>query len=139
MFWVKQAQKDHDVFASVMRDEGVEVLDVNDLLAETLDLAEGRKYVLDHRINRDQVGVGMLAELRAWMEELPGAKLAEYLLGGLATGDLPFKPSGLFGAYLGHQGLILPPLPNALFTRDNSAWIYGGVSVNPMHWPARIF
>ena len=137
VFWVKQAQKDHDVFASVMRDEGVEVLDVNDLLAETLDLAEGRKYVLDHRINRDQVGVGMLAELRAWMEELPGAKLAEYLLGGLATGDLPFKPSGLFGAYLGHQGLILPPLPNALFTRDNSAWIYGGVSVNPMHWPAR--
>ena len=110
VFWVKQAQKDHDVFASVMRDEGVEVLDVNDLLAETLDLAEGRKYVLDHRINRDQVGVGMLAELRAWMEELPGAKLAEYLLGGLATGDLPFKPSGLFGAYLGHQGLILPLL-----------------------------
>jgi len=99
--------------------------------------AEGRKYVLDQRINRDQVGVGMLSELRAWMEELPGVKLAEYLLGGLATSDLPFKPHGLFGAYLGHQGLILPPLPNALFTRDNSAWIYGGVSVNPMYWPAR--
>ena len=137
VFWVKQAQKDHDVFSSVMRDEGVEVLDVNDLLAETLDVAEGRKYVLDQRINRDQVGVGMLSELRAWMEELPGVKLAEYLLGGLATSDLPFKPHGLFGAYLGHQGLILPPLPNALFTRDNSAWIYGGVSVNPMYWPAR--
>ena len=29
------------------------------------------------------------------------------------------------------------PLPNQLFTRDTSAWIYGGVSLNPMFWPAR--
>ena len=32
---------------------------------------------------------------------------------------------------------MLPPLPNTLFTRDSSCWIYGGVSVNPMFWPAR--
>ena len=41
---------------------------------------------------------------------------------------------------------MLPPLPNHLFTRDTSAWIYGGVSVNAMakrprrretvHWTA---
>ncbi|OUS19640.1 arginine deiminase [Litorivita pollutaquae] len=137
VFWVKQAQKDHDVFVQTMRDEGVEVLDVNDLLAQTLDIPEGRDWLLDHRIVPDQIGVGMLPDLRAWMDELPGAQLAEHLLGGLATGDLPFKPSGLFGSYLGAQGFILPPLPNALFTRDNSAWIFGGVSVNPMYWPAR--
>lgn len=137
VFWVKQAQKDHDIFAKTMRDEGVEVLDVNDLLAQTLDLPEGRDWLLDHRITSDQIGVGMAAELRCWMDELPGTQLAEYLLGGIATDDLPFKPTGLFGAYLGPHGLILPPLPNALFTRDNSAWIYAGVSVNPMYWPAR--
>jgi len=137
VFWVKQAQKDHDVFAQTMRDEGVEVLDVNDLLAETLDIPDGRDWLLDHRIIPDQIGVGMLPDLRAWMDELPGTQLAKYLLGGLATDDLPFKPSGLFGSYLGPHGFILPPLPNALFTRDNSAWIFGGVSVNPMYWPAR--
>ena len=32
---------------------------------------------------------------------------------------------------------VLPPLPNSLFTRDSSCWIYGGVSINPMYWPAR--
>jgi arginine deiminase len=79
----------------------------------------------------------MMSELRAWMDELPSVQLAAYLLGGLATDDLPFKSSGLFGSYLSHHGFILPPLPNALFTRDNSAWIFGGVSVNPMHWAAR--
>jgi arginine deiminase len=137
VFWVKQAQKDHDVFANTMRAEGVEVLDVNDLLAETLDITKGRDWVLDHRITPDQVGVGMMSELRSWINELSGAQLAGYLLGGRATDDLGFEPTGLFGSYLGRHGFILPPLPNALFTRDNSAWIYGGVSVNPMHWAAR--
>jgi len=137
VFWVKQAQKDHDVFAQTMHDEGVEVLDVNDLLAQTLDLPKARDWLLDYRISPDQIGVGMMSELRAWMDELSGAQLAEYLLGGLAVDDLPFKPTGLFGSYLGAHGFILPPLPNALFTRDNSAWIFDGVSVNPMYWAAR--
>ena len=137
VFWVKQAQKDHDVFSGVMRNEGFEVLDVNVLLAETLESVEGRTWVLDQRISADQIGVGMRSELRAWMNELPGATLAVHLLGGLTAADLPFKPSGLFRSYLGHHGFILPPLPNALFTRDNSAWIYDGVTVNPMFWPAR--
>lgn len=137
VFWVKQAQKDHDVFASVMRDRGVEVLDVNDLLAETLDIPEARKWILDHRITWNDIGVGMISDLRAWMDELPGKKLSEYLIGGLEVGDLPFDPIGLFGNQLGHYGFVLPPLPNYLFTRDNSSWIYGGVTLNPMYWAAR--
>jgi len=137
VFWVKQAQKDHDVFSTLMRAEGVEVLDVNTLLAEVLDIPQARKWVLDHRITPNDVGTGMLDELLAWMHELPGAKLAEYLIGGLEVGDLPFKPSGLFGSYLGPHGFVLPPLPNFLFTRDNSAWVYGGVTLNPMYWAAR--
>ncbi len=137
VFWVKQAQKDHDTFCTLMRDEGVEVLDVNDLLAETLDLPDARAWVLDHRVTPHQVGVGMLRELRAWMDEIPGTTLARYLLGGLSIADLPFKPTGLFGGYLGQDGLVFPPLPNALFTRDNSAWVFGGVCLNPMFWPAR--
>jgi arginine deiminase len=137
VFWVKQAQKDHAVFTQLMRERGVEVLDVNDLLADTLDLADARRWVLDHRINHDHVGMGMLADLRAWLDELPGRQLAEYLMGGLRVSDLPFAPTGLFGNHLGPLGFVLPPLPNFLFTRDNSAWIYGGVTLNPMHWPAR--
>jgi len=137
VFWVKQAQKDHDVFTKIMRDEGVEVLDVNTLLAETLENAEARNWVLDHRITADQVGIGAKAELVSWMKDIPATLLAEHLLGGLTIEELPFNPTGLFGSYIGHHGFVLPPLPNALFTRDNSAWIYGGVVVNPMYWNAR--
>ncbi|CAD5378725.1 Arginine deiminase [Pseudomonas sp. OF001] len=137
VFWVKQAQKDHDVFANLMRARGVEVLDVNELLAETLDIAEARRWLLDHRISWNHIGVGMVSDLRAWMDELPGQTLAEFLIGGLQVSDLPFDPSGLFGNHLGPYGFVLPPLPNFLFTRDNSAWIYGGVTLNPMYWAAR--
>lgn len=137
VLWVKQAQKDHDEFAAAMRGEGVEVLETGAMLAEVMDIAEARKWVLDARLAAEQVGVGMRAELRAWMDELPGAKLAEYLIGGLTVADVPFDTESMFGSYLGYHGFVLPPLPNFLFTRDNSAWIYGGVSLNPMHWEAR--
>jgi len=137
VFWVKQAQKDHDDFAKLMREEGVEVLDTGLLLAEVLDRPEARAWVLDHRITPQEIGVGMLDDLRAWMDDLPGTELAEVLIGGLTVKDLPFKPAGMFGAYLGGLGFVLPPLPNTLFTRDNSAWIYSGVTLNPMYWQAR--
>ncbi|SDN57114.1 arginine deiminase [Lutimaribacter pacificus] len=137
VFWVKQAQKDHDAFAEAMRGEGVEVLETGAMLAEVLDNPEARKWVLDNRISASHVGVGMQRELRDWMDTLPGAALSDYLIGGLTVGDLPFEATGMFGSYLGYHGFILPPLPNFLFTRDNSAWIYGGVTLNPMYWQAR--
>jgi arginine deiminase len=137
VFWVKQAQKDHDAFAHAMRTEGVEVLDTGAMLAEVLEITQARNWVLDHRIAANDVGVGMQRALRDWMDELSAADLSEYLIGGLTVGDLPFKATGMFGSYLGHHGFILPPLPNLLFTRDNSAWVYGGVTLNPMHWQAR--
>lgn len=71
------------------------------------------------------------------MDELLATQLAEYLIGGLEVGDLPFNPVSLFGNHSGRYGFVLPPLPNFLFTHDNSAWIYGGVARNPMYWTAR--
>ncbi len=137
VFWVHEAKNDHHDFCSKMTEHGVEVLDVHDLLAETVARVEARTWLLDRRITANFVGVGMLQELRAWLDEIDGQKLATYLIGGIAAHDLPFKPHGMFGEYLGPNGFVIPPLPNMLFTRDTSCWIYGGVTVNPMHWPAR--
>lgn len=137
VFWVQQAKSDHHAFCLKMADRGVEVLELHDLLAETLAGPAARAWLLDRRLTDDHVGVGMGAELRAWMDELPDTALARFLIGGVAVHDLPFKPQGMFGPYLGPDGFVLPPLPNSLFTRDTSCWIHGGVTLNPMHWPAR--
>ena len=109
----------------------------HDLLETVLEDKEGRAWVLDRRITAHHVGSGMLADLRAWLDEMPAEKLAEHLIGGIARFELPFEPHGMFGRYLERADFVIPPLPNSIFTRDNSCWIYGGVSVNPMYWPAR--
>ena len=137
VFWVHEARNDHHDFCMKLEERGVEVLELHQLLTEVLDIAEARGWILDRKVTADNVGVGMLDELRGWMMEMPAASLARLLIGGVAVDDLPFKPAGMFGCYLGPDGFVLPPLPNAMFTRDTSCWIYGGVTLNPMYWTAR--
>lgn len=137
VFWVDEARKDHFAFCDKMRDRGVEVLDQHDLLTDILDLPEARHWLLDRKITEDHIGVGMMNELRGWLDEMPSPALTRFLTGGITVDDLPFAPTSMFGRFLGPDGFVMPPLPNLLFTRDTSSWVYGGVTLNPMHWPAR--
>ena len=137
VIWVERAQKDHDYFVSQMRARGIEVLEAHDMLAKVLDDKAARAWLLDHKVKADNVGIGMLGDLRSWLEEMPSAQLSEHMFGGIAKSELPFDPKGLFGGYLDQSDFVLPPVPNSLFQRDPSCWIYEGVTVNPMYWPAR--
>ena len=141
VLWVSQAKRDHFDFVSKMRERGVEVLEMHNLLTETLSDPEALKWLLDRKITANQVGLGLQGEVRSWLEGLERRRLAEFLIGGVSGSDLPGSEGGeivrMFRDYLGHSSFILPPLPNTLFTRDTTCWIYGGVSLNPMHWTAR--
>lgn len=124
-----------------MRERGIEVLEMHNLLTDIVQNPEALKWILDRKITPDQVGVGLVNEVRAWLEEQEPRKLAEYLIGGVAGSDLPDSEGvsaiKMYRDYLGHSSFILPPLPNTQFTRDTTCWIYGGVTLNPMYWPAR--
>ncbi|WP_028497899.1 arginine deiminase [Microvirgula aerodenitrificans] len=137
VIWVERAQKDHAYFVSQMESRGIEVLEVHDLLTKLLEDRAARGWILDHKIKPDYVGVGMLGDLRRWLDEMPAQQLAEHLVGGIARSELPFDPKGLFGGYLDQSDFVFPPVPNSLFQRDPSCWIYEGVTLNPMYWPAR--
>ncbi|MBJ6133420.1 arginine deiminase [Ochrobactrum sp. Q0168] len=138
VIWVHEAQKDHFDFVLKMRERGVEVLEMQDLLAETLNDKEARQFVLDRRILPNQVGRNVANSMRPWLDELPSKNLAEFLIGGVAVSDLPdIWGKELMLDVLGGTEFIIPPIPNTLFQRDSSCWIYGGVTVNPMFWPAR--
>jgi arginine deiminase len=121
-----------------MRERGIEVLELHDLLAETLFHAPARAWVLDRRITANDVGPATASALRPWLNELPPVTLANHLIGGIAILDLPKSEQAtmLKDAY-GGLDFIIPPLPNTLFQRDPSCWIYNGVTCNPMFWPAR--
>ncbi len=135
VMWVAQAKNDHFAFTSAMTEQGVQVLELHDLLAVTL----GNPLARDRLLDRELAGTDFEAAgvLRPWLQELPPARLAEFLIGGLTPADLPFKLPGLTAACASPSDLLLPALPNTLFTRDSSCWIGDGVALGSMYWPAR--
>jgi len=138
VLWVQEAKKDHYDFVQKMSERGVEVLELHDLLAETLATKEGRDFVLDRRITDNDIGPGLAPIMRAWLDELAPARLADHLIGGIALLDLPeSEGASMLSDEFGGDNFILPPIPNTLFQRDPSCWIYNGVTCNPMFWPAR--
>ena len=142
VIWVETAKRDHFDFMQKMRDRGVEVLEMHNMLAETVAIPEAKKWILDNQITANEVGISLMAETRAYLETLDNRALAETLIGGLSTFDVPddFGGESLKLAREANSGVaeyLLPPLPNTLYTRDTTCWIYGGVTLNPLFWPAR--
>jgi arginine deiminase len=104
-------------------------------------IPEAKKWILDCQVIPNQAGLGLVDEIRSYLDGLQPRDLAETLLGGLSTFEFPETHGGemlkLVREAAGVTEYLLPPLPNALFTRDTTCWIYGGVTLNPLYWPAR--
>src|SRR5918995_672114 len=144
VLWVERAQYEHDRFVEKMRERGVEVYLFRDLLSEALAASdEGRRRLIEVAASEYTVGVSLVDEVRSTLWNLKPDDLAMHLIGGLTVAESgidlgKFKEFSLPAAALEDTStFVLPPLPNTLFTRDSSCWIYGGVSINPMYWPAR--
>jgi arginine deiminase len=137
VIWVRRARQEFDAFVDVMRSEGVEVLLFHELLAQTLAIPEARQWVLERRLRPEEVTALFSDELIAWMTGMPADELATSLTGGVTVAELPDDVRTVVGRALRPTDFVVAPLPNQLFTRDTSAWIYGGVSINHMYWPAR--
>jgi arginine deiminase len=136
--WAQRAKEEHDAFAESLREKGVRVHYYGQLLAEVLDIAEGRSFVLDRICTPETVGPTLSGPLRELFDDLDGSDLASYLVGGVLKADLhPIRAKSLRWETLRADDFLLAPLPNHLFQRDNSCWVYGGVSVNPMAKAAR--
>jgi arginine deiminase len=141
VLWVDNAKRDHFDFMTKMRDRGVDVVEMHNMLAETMAIPEAKAWVLDNQIVPDQVGLGLVGEIRSYLDGLSNRALAETLIGGLSTYEFPEAVGGemltLIREAAGVTEYLLPPLPNTLYTRDTTCWIYGGVTLNALFWPAR--
>jgi len=144
VLWVERAQYEHDQFVARMRERGVEVFLFRDLLSEALAASEEARNRLIHvTVSEYTVGISLADDVRQVLAAMDPDDLATHLIGGLTVEESgldlgKFRDFSLPAAALEDtSAFILPPLPNTLFTRDSSCWIYGGVSINPMYWPAR--
>ena len=141
VMWVENAQRDHADFVNKMRGRGVEVVELHDLLTETMQIPEAKTWLLDRKIIPNIVGLGLVDDTRAYLESLAPRQLAEYLIGGLAVSDISAEFQSDYVALareqIGAREYLMPPLPNTLYTRDTTCWLYGGLTMNPLFWPAR--
>ncbi|BCN25149.1 MULTISPECIES: arginine deiminase [Vibrio] len=134
---VEAAGEEHDAFARTLRGQGVEVLLLHDLLVETLDVPEAKQWLLGTQISDFRYGPTFARDLRQYFMAMDNEHLATILLGGLAYSELPIQSSSMLPKMKQPLDFVIEPLPNHLFTRDTSCWVYGGVSLNPMMMPAR--
>ena len=136
VIWVSRAISEHDTFCEVMRSRGIEVFHVEQLLAETLAKPEVKDWAADHILNEREIGITAAQRARAWVQTADPALAAEFLIGGITRADVE-QDVGLEWESADPTTMLLPPLPNFLFQRDPSCWIYDGVTLNPMTKPAR--
>src|SRR5690349_13184420 len=141
VLWVQNARRDHFDFMDKMRDRGAEVVELHELLTQTMQIPEAKAWLLDRKIVTNEVGLGLVDDTRGFLDSLEPRRLAELLIGGMSTRDLPsdVRPGyrALAREDTGVTEYLMPPLPNTLYTRDTTCWIYGGVTLNPLYWPAR--
>jgi arginine deiminase len=137
VIWVRRARQEFDAFVDLMRERDVEVVLLHDLLAETMAQPDARAWLLGRRLRPEEVTMIFSRELTAWMSEMSPDELATKLTGGVTVSELPTEISTAVGRALQPNDFVLSPLPNQLFTRDTSAWIYGGLALTTMFWPAR--
>jgi arginine deiminase len=141
VMWVENAQRDHADFVNKLQQRGVEVVELHELLAQTMAIPAAEQWLLDRKIVPNEVGLGLVDDTRGFLETLAPRDLAEFLIGGLATSDLPddFRSGyvALARESTGVREYLMPPLPNTLYTRDTTCWLYGGLTLNPLYWPAR--
>jgi arginine deiminase len=138
VMWASRAKEEHDAFAEALRERGVLVHYFGELLAETLEIPEARDYVLERLCTPESFGPSLIEPMWRLFDDLDGHELATMLVGGVLKADLhPHRAHSLKWDVLRKDDFVLTPLPNHLFQRDNSCWIYGGVTINPMAMPAR--
>ena len=141
VLWVEAARRDHQDFVEKMQERGIEVVELHKLLAETMEIPSAKSWLLDRKITANEVGTELVEQVRAYLDSVGSTELARFLIGGFSVDDLPTEvrpgQSSLVSQSFGIGEYLMPPLPNMLFTRDTTSWIYGGVTLNPLHWPAR--
>ena len=135
VLWVTRAKAEHDMFCEVMRERGIEVFEAEQLLAEALVKPAVKDWVGEHVLSERQVGITASQRAREWVESADPVQVAEFLIGGVGA-DVE-QGVGLVWESADPTSMLLPPLPNFLFQRDPSCWIYDGVTINPMTKPAR--
>ena len=134
--WVSRAQDEHDAFAETLRNRGVEVLYLTELLTETLESEMARNHAITSALSGLHLGDTMRRYLAQALRDLSPAELTDVLTAGIRNDEVK-GGHGLVTSLLDPHDFLIDPLPNLLFTRDSSVWVRDRVAVTSLAMPAR--
>jgi len=129
--WVGRAQEEHDILARVLRDHGVEVLYVTELLQDALEYQPARHEAIASVLASAALGDELRAQVHAHLDELDPEALAQALIAGLTPDELRMGRGVVF-ELLDRCDFVIEPLPNLMFSRDSSVWIGDRVAVTSL-------
>lgn len=139
--YLKEARQEHDTFARVLRENGAEVVYLEDLMAETLQQNPELKDNLIRDVIRDggAVAHSMAKEVTGYLEEITDEKeLVLKMMCGITQRELRENSNHPLAELVNNNDrFILDPIPNLYFTRDPFACIGNGVSINRMYSATR--
>ena len=135
--YLKEAQSEHDRFASILRDNGCEVCYLEDLTAEVLKEEPGIKseFINDVIMNSGDAAIHYKKELTDYLENIKDEKeLVLKTMAGVSFREIDVNDKSPLTKYLSHEHrFVMEPIPNLYFTRDPFATIGNGVSLNKMY------
>jgi arginine deiminase len=129
--WVGRAQQEHDTLARVLRDHGVEVLYVTELLQDALEYQPARNEAIASVLASADLGDELRAQVHAYLDGLDPEALAQVLIAGLSPDELRIGQGVVF-ELLDRHDFVIEPLPNLTFSRDSSVWISDRVAVTSL-------
>jgi arginine deiminase len=128
MPWADRAQQEHDQFTQTLRDHGVQVLYLTELLQDVLEYGSAREQAIADALASVALGDELTGQVRRHLETLTPETLADVLICGLRAGEFRAGHGAVY-QLLGAGDFILDPLPNLVFARDSSVWIGDRVAV----------
>lgn len=139
--YLKDAQREHDAFADCLRQQGVEVVYLADLVVQSLTGREVREDLIRQFLDESGVTDHRSRELlEDYLERMDDRKMVDTMMAGVRKSQLRGS-GGKLGDYLSNleddYPFAVDPMPNLYFTRDPFATIGTGVSIHKMHTPTR--
>lgn len=140
--YLEDAQKEHDAFAEALRNEGVEVVYLEDLAAESLVTPEIREQFIDEYLEEANIrGRQTKVAIRNLLMDIKdNRELIDKTIAGVRKEELPDIPEekkGLTDLVESDYPFAIDPMPNTYFTRDPFATIGNAVSLNHMYSDTR--
>ena len=139
--YLQEAQREHDAFADCLRQQGVEVVYLTDLVVESLTDGDVRRALLHQFLEESGVTDQRTREaLAEYLSAMPDKEMVAAMMAGVRKSQLK-NGSARLADYLSaiEDGypFAVDPMPNLYFTRDPFATIGTGVSIHKMHTVTR--